>query len=223
MTTANTLEQGKTPYMLWGQTDTTISISIKVDTPSCVSLNYGEDSLDFSGRDALNNVYSISLELFDKIKVEESKYEVGLQKIECIIQKNEPELWNSLTKTNKFKNFIKIDWDKWTEFNDDEEPVNNNNQEMDFSKLMGQMGGMGGMPGMEGMGGMPGMEGMGGMPDITSMEDVNDKDDNGGETLEEKLEKNDGVETTNEERLTELSTENVDDVENKLNIEEVTE
>ena len=136
MTTENTTtEQTKIPYMLWGQNDSTIFLSIKVDTPSSVELNYGENSVDVTARDAVNNLYSVHLDLFDKVNVEESKYEVGFQKIECIIQKSEPELWNSLTKTNKFKNFIKIDWDKWTEFNDDEEPTNNNHQEMDFSKL----------------------------------------------------------------------------------------
>jgi hypothetical protein len=40
---------------------------------------------------------------------------------------------------------------------------------MDMEALMKQMGGMGGMPGMEGMGGMPGMEGMGGMPGMEGM------------------------------------------------------
>ena len=99
MTTENTTtEQTKIPYMLWGQNDSTIFLSIKVDTPSSVELNYGENSVDVTARDAVNNLYSVHLDLFDKVNVEESKYEVGFQKIECIIQKSEPELWNSLTK-----------------------------------------------------------------------------------------------------------------------------
>jgi hypothetical protein len=53
---------------------------------------------------------------------------------------------------------------------------------------MEQMGGMGGMPGMEGMGGMPGMEGMGGMPGMEGMgggDDDDEGDDDDDDNLDD--------------------------------------
>lgn len=66
------------------------------------------------------------------------------------------EYWPRLTKEKVRNAFIKTDFSKWVD--EDEQDGEKAALDDDFD-----MGGMGGMPGMGGMGGMPGMGGMGGM------------------------------------------------------------
>ena len=42
--------------------------------------------------DALKTKYGINLELYENIVPEESTYEVGFQKVECIIKKNQEKI-----------------------------------------------------------------------------------------------------------------------------------
>lgn len=76
-----------------------------------------------------------------------------------IIRKKElkAEYWPRLTKEPLNRNWIKTDFTRWADEDEQEEaPVEEDD--------MAGMGGMPGMPGMGGMGGMPGMGGAGGMP-----------------------------------------------------------
>ncbi len=80
-------------------------------------------------------------------------------------KEKQAEYWPRLTKEKVRNAFIKTDFSKWVD--EDEQDGDNAVVEDDFD--MGGMGGMGGMPGMGGMGGMPGMGGMGGMPGLGGM------------------------------------------------------
>ncbi|XP_019440865.1 PREDICTED: uncharacterized protein OsI_027940-like isoform X7 [Lupinus angustifolius] len=93
-----------------------------------------------------DNQYELKLELFDKVNVEESKINVGVRSIFCVVQKAENEWWKRLLRAEgKAPHYVKVDWDKWVDEDEDEggEPDLGG---MDFSKLAG-MGGdaMGGM------------------------------------------------------------------------------
>ena len=77
------------------------------------------------------------------------------------------EYWPRLTKEKVKNAFIKTDFSKWVD-EDEQDGVPVADEDFD----MGGMGGMGGMPGMGGMGGMPGMGGMGGMPGGMDFESV---------------------------------------------------
>ena len=80
------------------------------------------------------------------------------------------EYWPRLTKEKARNSFIKTDFSKWVD-EDEQEGVA---VEADDFDPMGGAGGGGGMPpGMGGMGGMPpGMGGMGGMPGGMDFEKV---------------------------------------------------
>ena len=87
--------------------------------------------------------------------------------------KDEEEWWNRLTKSKVKNQLITIDWARWKDVDDVEEPEaaggGQGQGDFDPSMMQGMGGGGGGMPGMGGMGGggMPGMGGgaggMGGM------------------------------------------------------------
>ena len=111
------------------------------------------------------------MNLYGEIDFENSSYVIKSQKIDCILKKSENGLWSMLTKNNQHKQFIKIDWDKWTELNKEDDSVTESEIDMEsMHRMMQSMGG--GMPGMPGMeGGMPGMPGMeGGIPGMPGME-----------------------------------------------------
>ena len=76
----------------------------------------------------------------------------------------ELEYWPRLTKEKLKSPYIKTDFSKWVDEDEQESTTS-----FDDDPGMGDMGGMGGMPGMGGMGGMGGMPGMGGMGGMGGM------------------------------------------------------
>ncbi|XP_017187040.2 uncharacterized protein OsI_027940-like isoform X2 [Malus sylvestris] len=99
---------------------------------------------------AENHQYELKLDLFDKVNVEESKINVGVRSIFCIVEKAEPAWWNKLLSGDgKTPHYVKVDWDKWVDEDDDTAGSGLGDMDlggMDFSKF-GGMGGddMGGM------------------------------------------------------------------------------
>ncbi|KAJ9118662.1 hypothetical protein QFC22_003882 [Naganishia vaughanmartiniae] len=117
--------------------------------------------------------YEFALDLYDEIIPEETKKSVSSRAIVLILRKKQmqAEFWPRLTKEKVKNNWIKTDFSKWVDEDEQEEA-----EEVDQSQFQG-MGGAGGPPGMGGMGGMDmasmmggggGMGGMGGM-DMASM------------------------------------------------------
>ncbi|KAI5680435.1 hypothetical protein M9H77_01662 [Catharanthus roseus] len=136
-----------------------------------------------------NHPYELKLNLHDAVNVEESKINIGVRNIFCVLEKDEKKWWKKLLRGDeKTPHYVKVDWDKWVDEDDDPAtgPADFDMGGMDFSKF-GDMG-MGGM----GMGGMD----MGGMGDGLGDEDSDDegqeitmpeKDDNKTEGVEAKL------------------------------------
>ncbi|CAN6969779.1 unnamed protein product [Brassica rapa subsp. trilocularis] len=91
--------------------------------------------------------YFYKVELHDKVNVE-------------------PERWNKLVRGGKAPHYVKVDWDKWVD-EDDEGSAGAGDMDM---------GGMGGMD-FSNFGGMGGMEGLGGMGGMGGMEEFEDSDD----------------------------------------------
>ncbi|CAI0421693.1 unnamed protein product [Linum tenue] len=157
------------PILKWAQRSDKIYLTVDLADAKDVKLKLEPDGkFIFSAvKDGCDFV--VDLELFDKVNVEESKYVVGPRNISYIIIKAESNWWPRLIKQEgKTPAFLKADWDKWVDEDEENEVVGGGApggmdfDGMDFSKL-GGMGGMGGMPGMGGMGGM------GGMPDMSAM------------------------------------------------------
>ncbi|KKA30261.1 hypothetical protein TD95_002217 [Thielaviopsis punctulata] len=154
-----------TPEVLWAQrssaTDAAknfvyLTISVPDVPPSQLSLDLSTTGVKFTGTsDTLKKTYTVDLTLFAEIDPAESKINHTAKNIELKLQKKElgEEYWPRLLKDKAKMHFLKTDFDKWVD-----EDEQNEAPEDDFS----QFGGMGGMPGMGGMGGMPGMGGMGG-------------------------------------------------------------
>ncbi|KAL7585253.1 uncharacterized protein Os08g0359500 [Lactuca sativa] len=195
------------PEVKWAQREDKVYITVLLADTKDAKVNLAPEGVFTFSASAGQHEYDLKLELFDKVNVDESKINIGERSVFCILEKAEAKWWNKLLSGDgKTPHYVKVDWDKWADEDDDAGPAADLDMGgMDFSKF-GDMGGMGGMPGMGGMGmpgmggmgmpgmggmGMPGMGGMGmpgmggmGMPDMGDFsmgDDLEDSDDEGQE------------------------------------------
>ncbi|XP_010259596.1 PREDICTED: uncharacterized protein OsI_027940-like [Nelumbo nucifera] len=88
-----------------------------------------------------NLLYELKINLHDKVNVEESKINIGVRNIFCVIEKAEKGWWKKLLQADeKTPHYVKVDWDKWVDEDDDNADLDLGG--MDFSKF-GGMEGMG--------------------------------------------------------------------------------
>ncbi|XP_020407331.1 co-chaperone protein SBA1 isoform X1 [Zea mays] len=147
------------PEVKWAQRIDKVYITVQLPDAKDAKVNLEPDGVfTFSGS-AGTNLYELKLDLNDKVNVEASKISVGVRSIFCIVEKAEAKWWKKLVRDDqRAPHFVKVDWDKWVDEDDDGADVNLDG--MDFSNF-GGMGGMGGMGDMAGLGGLGGMGGMG--------------------------------------------------------------
>ncbi|TFB04612.1 Protein wos2 [Trichoderma ghanense] len=188
-----------TPEVLWAQrssaTDASknfiyLTISVPDVPKEDLKLDIKPTSVTFTGTSAtLKKTYHVELELYAEIDPAESRVNHTAKNIEMKLQKKElkEEYWPRLLKSSQKLHFLKTDFDKWVDEDEQNEAADD-----DLSKF----GDMGGMPGMGGdfggidfsklgggAGGMPDMSGMGleGMPEYSSSgnpdSDSDDDDD----------------------------------------------
>ncbi|KAH9865386.1 hypothetical protein J1614_008969 [Plenodomus biglobosus] len=181
---------------------------VAADVPeSDLKLDLKDQSLSFKGASTSKKVtYAVDLEFFAEIDPKESKISHSGRDISLVLRKKElkDEYWPRLLKDNKKMHFLKTDFDKWVDEDEqDEAPEDDMMNQMnpmaggmggaggdggfggiDFSKL-GAAQGAGGLPGMGGMDlSSMGMDGMDGgdssddddMPELENDEDSKDKD-----------------------------------------------
>ncbi|UNI19851.1 p23 chaperone protein wos2, variant 2 [Purpureocillium takamizusanense] len=168
------MSETATPEVLWAQRSSVsdasknfvyLTISVPDVPKEGLQLDLKPSSLTFTGTSAtLKRKYHVELEFYAEIDPEESKINHTSKNIEIKLQKKElkEEYWPRLLKDSKKLHFLKTDFDKWVD-----EDEQNEAPEEDFS----QFGGMGGMPGMGGGGDFGGIDfsklgGGAGMPDL---------------------------------------------------------
>jgi len=148
-----------TPEVLWAQrsskTDAAknfiyLTISVPDVQPTNLKLDLKSQSLTFSGHsDSLKRSYHLELEFFAEIDEKESKINHTAKNVELVLRKKElkEEFWPRLLKDSKKVHFLKTDFDKWVDEDEQDEAPEDD---------LGNMGGMGGMPGMGDMSSMMG-------------------------------------------------------------------
>lgn len=157
------------PNIIWAETDNSLYVTLLVTDVPNPEVKIEEQEIHFKGKNA-NNTFDCVLKLNGKVdpKHEDTKWSSTDRVTEIHLMKAEEGRFGRLLEDKRLnKSFVKCDWDKWVDSDDEEEEK----KDFDMSQFAGQGGmpgmgggGMPGMPGMGGMGGMPGMGGMGGMP-----------------------------------------------------------
>ncbi|KAK7284654.1 hypothetical protein RJT34_19404 [Clitoria ternatea] len=160
------------PEVKWAQRADKVYITVQLPDSKNSKVDLTPDGVfTFTGSaGAEDRQYELKLELFDKVNVEESKINVGVRSIFCVIQKAENGWWKRLLRAEgKPPHYVKVDWDKWVDEDEDDgmDVCAMDLGGMDFSKF----GGMGDDP----MGGMD-FSKFGGMGD-DAMDDVDESDD----------------------------------------------
>ncbi|XP_027188554.1 uncharacterized protein OsI_027940-like isoform X2 [Cicer arietinum] len=128
------------PEVKWAQRVDKVYITVQLADSKDAKVDLAPDgTFTFSGSaGAGDNQYELKMELFDKVNVEESKINVGVRSIFCVVQKAENGWWKRLLRgEGKPPHYVKVDWDKWADEDEEEGEVDLGG--MDFSKF----GGMG--------------------------------------------------------------------------------
>jgi hypothetical protein len=150
-----------TPEVLWAQRSSNVDaeknfVYLTINVPDVpkgnIKLDLKPTGLSFEGRsDTLKKTYHVELEFFAEIDPAESKTSHTARDVELKLRKKElgETYWPRLLKDSKKAHFLKTDFDKWVD-----EDEQNEAPEDDFGA---NFGGPGGPGGMGGMGGLPGM------------------------------------------------------------------
>ncbi|CAO2650304.1 Nn.00g015960.m01.CDS01 [Neocucurbitaria sp. VM-36] len=165
---------------------------VAADVPeSDLKLDLKDSSLSFKGTSTSKKVtYAIDLDFYAEIDPKESKINHSGRDVSLVLRKKElkEEYWPRLLKDSKKMHFLKTDFDKWVDEDEQDEAP-----EEDYMNQMNPMGGAGGDGGFggidfsklgaaQGAGGLPGMGGM----DLSGMEggESSDEDDDDMPELE---------------------------------------
>ncbi|XP_022758018.1 uncharacterized protein OsI_027940-like [Durio zibethinus] len=135
------------PEVKWAQRADKVFITVLLPDSKNAKVNLEPEGVfTFSataGTD--NNLYELRLDLHDKVNVEESKINIGVRSIFCILGKAEKVWWKKLLRGDgRTPHYVKVDWDKWVDEDEDNGGLGDLDLGgMDFSNF-GNMG-MGGM------------------------------------------------------------------------------
>jgi len=149
------------PEVLWAQRSSAseaeknylyVTITVPDVQAANLKLDVKPTTVKFAGHsDSLKKDYAIELELYSEIDVEHTKINHTAKNVQMVLRKKElkEEFWPRLLKEAKKVHFLKTDFDKWVDEDEQDEAP-----EDDLAA--GGMGGMGGMPGMGDMSSMMG-------------------------------------------------------------------
>ncbi|KAI3868138.1 hypothetical protein MKX03_035354 [Papaver bracteatum] len=125
------------PTIKWAQRSDKIFLTVDLPDANDVKLK-----LEPQGRFVFSATkdgipYEVDIELYDKINAEESKVNNGARNIVYyVIKKTESKWWNRLLKQEgKPPVFLKVDWDKWIDEDDEKEKTDMDFNDLDFSNL----------------------------------------------------------------------------------------
>ncbi|EPE25683.1 HSP20-like chaperone [Glarea lozoyensis ATCC 20868] len=149
------------PEVLWAQRSSATDpeknyLYVTITVPDVQAANLKLDvkptSVKFAGHsDSLKKDYALELELYSEIDEGHTKVNHTAKNVQLVLRKKElkEEFWPRLLKEAKKVHFLKTDFDKWVDEDEQEDAP-----EDDLAA--GGMGGMGGMPGMGDMSSMMG-------------------------------------------------------------------
>ncbi|KAL8491428.1 hypothetical protein ACS0TY_023161 [Phlomoides rotata] len=135
------------PLVKWAQRSDILFITVELPDAKDVKLNLDpEGKFSFSATSGADNIpYEIDLDLYDKVNVNESKASITSRNVVYLVKKAESQWWSRLLKQEgKPPVFLKVDWNKWVDEDDDEDEKPGLDMEpgdIDFSQL--NLGGAG--------------------------------------------------------------------------------
>ncbi|TKY52530.1 cytosolic prostaglandin-E synthase [Spatholobus suberectus] len=180
------------PEVKWAQRLDKVYVTVQLPDSKNAKVDLTPDGIfTFSANaGAQDHLYELKLELFEKVNVEESKINVGVRGIFCVVHKAQQGWWKRLLNAEgKPPHYVKVDWNKWVDEIEDEGFAGDLDLGgMDFSKF-------------------------GGMGDDAMGDDFDDSDDEGQEVSkpakQETNNKEDGASTVGEQDAGKSTSEEV--------------
>merc|ERR1712217_993805 len=126
------------PDVLWAQRKDSVYVTIDLKEVQDMKVSLEADKLTFSGKVG-GSLYEFTLEFYAPIKKEESKWSTK-RLIEFCLKKEGEDTWPSLQKAKGKVPWIKVDWKKWQDSDDEGEPAGfdtNGMGDMNFGDMMG--------------------------------------------------------------------------------------
>nr|XP_043636147.1 co-chaperone protein p23-1-like [Erigeron canadensis] len=114
------------PTLKWAQREDLLFITIDLPDAKDVKLKLEpEGRFFFSATSGIENVpYEIDINLYDNVNVKESKASIGSRNIVYLVKKEESKWWSRFLKQEgRTPVFIKVDWNKWVDEDEQDEQV----------------------------------------------------------------------------------------------------
>ncbi|UJR35802.1 hypothetical protein I4U23_028550 [Adineta vaga] len=178
------------PSVKWGQKKDHILLTIAVQDIDKPEINIESTKLHFKGQQTKGLTYDVTLEFFDEIDPQTSKYcKISQNHWEFMLKKKNPSkpFWKRLIKSTDKYQWIAVDWNHFTAEGDDDDEIEGADGKNwgDLDGMFKQMGG--------GLGGSSATD----MNDLEGEE--SDSDDEPMPDLEEAPEANDDKVKSNQE------------------------
>ncbi|RDX67599.1 hypothetical protein CR513_53505, partial [Mucuna pruriens] len=143
------------PCVKWAQRSDEIYVTVELPDAQDVKLILEpEGKFYFSATCGAEKIpYEVNIDLFDKVDVNvrasilimNSKASVGSRNIFYVVKKTESKWWSRLLKqAGKPPVFLKVDWNKWVDEDEEEQEDNKPGTDMDFNNFDFSKLGMGG-------------------------------------------------------------------------------
>ncbi|KAK4483764.1 hypothetical protein RD792_010967 [Penstemon davidsonii] len=110
------------PEVLWAQRSDRVYLTVSVPDARGISVNCEPEGIfSFSAIGPNGEPFNVSLELYGKIAPQGCKTKTGLRNILCTVMKEQKGWWKRLLKSEeKPAPYIKVDWYKWCDEDEDE-------------------------------------------------------------------------------------------------------
>lgn len=135
------------PAVLWAQRKEDIFLTFSVEAKE-PDIKIEKDSVHFKGINVPDKrLLEVTIPLYDNVVPENSRFDNKGRCIEMILRKEKKDApyWPTLTKDKKKPHYLKIDFQKWQDSEDeDEEGEQNPGGDMDIEKMLSSIGGAGG-------------------------------------------------------------------------------
>ncbi|KAI9018465.1 HSP20-like chaperone [Hyaloraphidium curvatum] len=159
------------PEVLWAQRAGEVYLTINLSDVHGQKIDLDEEKLHFKG-ESNGKTYEVTLEFSKPVDPAESKQSITPRSCYFVLKKKEADQswWPRLVKGAKNPFFVKTDFSRWKDEDDEDEDAKGNPFDMDFSQFSNIGGGAGAAP----LGGGPPAGAMG---DFDSDDEEEGKDD----------------------------------------------
>ncbi|CAB3401388.1 unnamed protein product [Caenorhabditis bovis] len=145
----------KQPQVLWAQRENVLFLTFEVDEAKVESLKAEGSKLHFAGTSKTDK-YETTLEFYDEIDNESvQRTGASTRVVEVSIKKKSAAWWPRLLKQAGKVHWLKVDFSKWKDEDDDEVPDDLGaaglGNGFDLNQYMSSLGGAGGAPDFGGL------------------------------------------------------------------------